>query len=60
MIKSRRMTRAGHKARMGIRGMHIEFWWERQTERDHWEELDVGGEDNTKMDLREIGWGDMG
>jgi hypothetical protein len=28
---------------MGRRGMHIEFWWENQKERDHWEDLDVGG-----------------
>jgi hypothetical protein len=39
---------------MGKRGMHIGFWWESQKERDHWEDLDVGG-----MDLREIGWGGM-
>jgi hypothetical protein len=27
----------------GRRGMHIEYWWEIQKERDHWEEQDVGG-----------------
>jgi hypothetical protein len=34
MIKSR-MNRTRHVARMGRRGMHIEFWWEGQKERDH-------------------------
>jgi hypothetical protein len=27
----------------GERGMHIEYWWEIQKERDHREDLDVGG-----------------
>jgi hypothetical protein len=35
MIKSRRMRWAGHVARMGERGMHRGYWWERQKERDH-------------------------
>jgi hypothetical protein len=43
MIKSRRMRWAGHVARMGTRGMHIGYWWECQKERDHWEDLNVGG-----------------
>jgi hypothetical protein len=34
-VKSRRMRWAGHVARMGQRGMHIEIWWESQKERDH-------------------------
>jgi hypothetical protein len=33
IIKSRRM-RSGHVARMGIRGIHVGFWWESQKERD--------------------------
>jgi hypothetical protein len=28
---------------MGRKGMHIGLWWERQKERDHWEDQDVGG-----------------
>jgi hypothetical protein len=35
MIKSRRIRWAGHVARVGKRGMHIEYWWENQKERDH-------------------------
>jgi hypothetical protein len=35
MIKSRRMRWAGHVARMGGRGRHVGYWWERQMERDH-------------------------
>jgi hypothetical protein len=35
MIKSRRIRRAGHAARMGRRGMHAGYWWESQKERDH-------------------------
>jgi hypothetical protein len=39
---SRRMKWAGHVARMGRRGLHIEYWWDCQKERDHWEDQDVG------------------
>jgi hypothetical protein len=35
IIKSQWMRWAGHVARMGRRGMHIDYWWERQRERDH-------------------------
>jgi hypothetical protein len=44
MVKSRRMRWAKHVARMGRRGMHIEYWWDIQKGRDHWEDQDVGGE----------------
>jgi hypothetical protein len=27
---------------MGRRRMHIEYWWESQKEREHWEGQDVG------------------
>jgi hypothetical protein len=33
IIKSRRMKWAGNVARMGRRGTHIGYWWERQKER---------------------------
>jgi hypothetical protein len=42
MIKSR-MRWAGHVARMGGKGMHIGYWWERQKERAHWEDQERGG-----------------
>jgi hypothetical protein len=35
IIKSRRMRRAEHVARMGRRGKRIDYWWESQRERDH-------------------------
>jgi hypothetical protein len=28
---------------VGIRGMHMGFWWEMKKERDYYEDLDVGG-----------------
>jgi hypothetical protein len=37
------------------RGMHAGFWWKSQKERDHYEDLDVGG--SIKWILIEIGWG---
>jgi hypothetical protein len=43
MIKSRRMTLAGHVTRMGRRGMRIGYWCESRKERDQWEDQDVGG-----------------
>jgi hypothetical protein len=42
MIMSRRMMWAGHVTRIGRRGMHIGYSRERQKERYHWEDQDVG------------------
>jgi hypothetical protein len=35
IIKSRRMRWAGHVARKWKTGTRIDYWWERQRERDH-------------------------
>jgi hypothetical protein len=43
MMKSRRMRWAGHVGRMGRRGMQIEYRWESQKERYHYEDQNVGG-----------------
>jgi hypothetical protein len=43
MMKLRRMRWTGHVARMGRRGIHINYWWESQKERDHWEDQNIGG-----------------
>jgi hypothetical protein len=43
IMKSRRMRLAGHVALMGRRGTLIDYWWESQRERDHYEDQDVGG-----------------
>jgi hypothetical protein len=57
IIKSRRMRWAGHVARMGRRTL-IDYWWERQGKRPlgkprrRWV-------DNIRMDLGEVGWGDV-
>jgi hypothetical protein len=42
-IKSRRMTWAGHVARMGSRGKFTWFWWESPNERDHLEDQGADG-----------------
>jgi hypothetical protein len=43
----------------GRRGMHVGYWWENQKERDHFEDKDVDGWSNIKINLREIGWDGM-
>jgi hypothetical protein len=56
MIKSRRMRWAGHVAPMGRRVMHIEYGWESQKERYHWEDQGVGGWTILKWILDGMGW----
>jgi hypothetical protein len=36
--------------------MHIEYWWESQMERDHWEDKGVGGWTIIKWNLDRTGW----
>jgi hypothetical protein len=43
MAKSRRMRWAGHEVRMGRRGKNAGFSRERQKERDHFQDIKVGG-----------------
>jgi hypothetical protein len=43
VIKLRKMRLEGDVARMGRSGMPTGFWWENQNERDHCEDLDIGG-----------------
>jgi hypothetical protein len=33
----------GARITHGDKGMHVGLWWKRQKERDHKEDLDVGG-----------------
>jgi hypothetical protein len=35
--------------------MHIEYWWESQKDRDHWEDEDIGGW-IIKWILDRMGW----
>jgi hypothetical protein len=42
MITSRRIGWAGHEARIGRRGIYVGYWCERQKERDHLEDRDIG------------------
>ena len=36
--------------------MHTEFQWENQREGDHLEDPGVDGEDNIKVDFRDVVW----
>jgi hypothetical protein len=42
-VKSRRMSWAGHVARMGGERKCTRFWWESPKERDHLEDQGIGG-----------------
>jgi hypothetical protein len=57
MITSRTIKWAKHIAQIGRRGMHIGYGWEKQKERDHYEDQDVGGWKILKwiLDLEEYG-----
>jgi hypothetical protein len=59
VIKSRRMRWAEHVARMGRSGIHRGFWRESEKKVDKLGRPRRRWVDNIKMDLREIGWGDM-
>jgi hypothetical protein len=48
------MRWAGHVARMGRRGTRIDYWWESQRERPRRRWVD-----NIRLDLGEVGWGDV-
>jgi hypothetical protein len=43
MTNSMGMEWAGHVASMWGIEMHVEFWCESQKERDHCEDIDIGG-----------------
>jgi hypothetical protein len=57
VIKLRRMRLAGHVARMGRGEACTGLWWGNLRERDRWGEPGVEG--SIKMDLQEVGCGDM-
>jgi hypothetical protein len=43
----------------GRRGTLIDYWWESQWARDRWEKPIRIWVDNIRMDLGEVGWGDV-
>jgi len=43
VIKSRRMRRAGHVARMGVERGCIGSWWGNRREGDHWGDIGLDG-----------------
>jgi hypothetical protein len=59
IIKSRRMRWAGHVARRGRRGTHIDYLWESQTGKRPLGRPRRRWVDNIRMDLGEVEWGDV-
>jgi hypothetical protein len=59
MMEPKRIRLAGHVAGVGVKVNTYRILWESQKERDHYEDQDVGGWVDIKMDLREIGWSGM-
>jgi hypothetical protein len=54
--KSRILRWAVHVARIGRREVLRGFWWENQSEGNHFEDRGVDG-DNIKIDVKQMGWG---
>jgi hypothetical protein len=59
IIKSRRIRWAGHVAPMGRRGTWMDYWWESQRGRRPLWRPRRRWVDNIRMDLGEVGWGDV-
>jgi hypothetical protein len=60
ILKSRRMRWTCHVARMGRRrGTLIDYWWESQRKREPLGRQRRRWVDNIRMDLGEVGWGDV-
>jgi hypothetical protein len=58
-IKSRRMTRAGHVARTEEKMNAYRIWVRKPESKRSLGRRRLRWVDNIKMDLREIGWGDI-
>jgi hypothetical protein len=60
IMKLRRMSWAGHVARMGRRGTCIDYWWGKPEGRRPLGRRRRRWVDNITMDLGEVGWGGCG
>jgi hypothetical protein len=56
VIKSRRMRRAGHVARMGRREVCTGCWWGNVRKRGHWGDPDVDGRIILRWIFRKLEW----